>query len=157
MREVERIADQLRRSLDGEAWHGPALGELLNGLTAERALARPLPGVRCVWELVLHAAAWQEEVGRYLQGQPFRTLPPEEDWPPVTDPSPAAWDAARQRLLDGGRRLADAIARLPDERLDEVVPGKKFRVYILLHGLVQHHIYHAGQIAVLKRQTAPAA
>jgi hypothetical protein len=38
--EVERIADQLRRAVEGEAWHGPALLELIEGMSAEEATLR---------------------------------------------------------------------------------------------------------------------
>jgi hypothetical protein len=40
MNEVERIADQLRRAVEGKAWHGPALLELLEGMSAEEASLR---------------------------------------------------------------------------------------------------------------------
>jgi hypothetical protein len=54
MSEIHRIADQLKRSLEGEAWHGPALRELLSGVTAKQAAARPLAGAHSIWEIVLH-------------------------------------------------------------------------------------------------------
>ena len=45
MNQIELIADQLQRSYSGEAWHGPSVQELLTGVTAEKALARPLAAV----------------------------------------------------------------------------------------------------------------
>jgi hypothetical protein len=35
--------------------------------------------------------------------------------------------------------------------LDEPVRGRSHSVAAMLHGLVTHHLYHAGQIALLKR------
>ena len=46
MGELERIGDQVRRGLEGGAWHGPAVLELLAGVTAAQAHARPIPGAR---------------------------------------------------------------------------------------------------------------
>ncbi len=43
------------------------------------------------------------------------------------------------------------IANLPDSRLDEIVVGKEYPVYHMLHGVAQHVLYHAGQIALLKK------
>ena len=41
MSEMESIIDELRRIHDGDAWHGPALREVLEGVAAEQAAARP--------------------------------------------------------------------------------------------------------------------
>ena len=49
------------------------------------------------------------------------------------------------------RRLRGAIAALDPERLDERVRGKPYSVYFMLHGVIQHNLYHAGQIALLKK------
>src|ERR1041384_7534740 len=32
-----------------------------------------------------------------------------------------------------------------------MVPGTPYNVYFLLHGVIQHDLYHAGQIALLKK------
>lgn len=42
MSEIERIIDQLKRAMDGEAWHRPALPELLTNISAEQAKQKPL-------------------------------------------------------------------------------------------------------------------
>ena len=39
MSELEFIVDQLKRAFDGEAWHGPAFMEILDGINAETAAA----------------------------------------------------------------------------------------------------------------------
>src|SRR5262249_31214448 len=93
MGELERIADQLRRGLEGGAWHGPAVLELLAGVTAAQAHARPLPGARGIWELVLHLGGAYRLVLRRLRGDATQ-LAPDEDWPPVPEPSEANWTAA---------------------------------------------------------------
>jgi uncharacterized damage-inducible protein DinB len=77
-----------------------------------------------------------------------------ENFPPVTEPSEAAW---RKTLADVRRvheQLIKTVAALPDSRLDQMVPGKEdahYTFYYMLHGVVQHELYHAGQIALLKK------
>jgi len=56
--EAARIADQLRRAFDGDAWHGDSLFEILEGVTAAQTAARPITRAHTIWELVLHIAAW---------------------------------------------------------------------------------------------------
>jgi uncharacterized damage-inducible protein DinB len=148
--ECERIADQLRRSMDGDAWHGPALRELLKDVPPATAARKPARSAHSIWEILLHVTAWTDAVRRRLLGDPSR-LTPEEDWPAVGNPTAAAWIAARDRLEQAHRRLLEEIANVPLDRLDQpIVPGAS-SVYVTLHGLVQHHLYHAGQIALLKK------
>src|SRR5215469_322811 len=92
MGELERIAEQLRRGLEGGAWHGPAVLELLAGVTAAQAHARPIPGARGIWELVLHLGGAYRLVLRRLRGNSTQ-LAPDEDWPPVPEPSRSCFAA----------------------------------------------------------------
>jgi uncharacterized damage-inducible protein DinB len=153
MSEAARIADQLRRAFDGEAWHGDSLFEILEGVTATRAAARPIAGAHSIWELVLHIAAWDSAVLRRLGGVAVEPSDA-ENFPAVTDASEAAWLADLERVRRVHHDLIAAVSVLPDSRLDDMVPGKQgahYNFYYLLHGVVQHEIYHAGQIALLKK------
>ena len=155
MGEVARIGSQLKRATEGGAWHGPALLELLADVSAEQAAARPVAGAHSIWELALHIAAWLDVArARIERNAPVR-LSAEGDWPPVADAGEAAWLAARDRLERSHRALLGTVASLDDARLDEVIAGTTQTVYFLLHGVVQHTLYHAGQIAVLKKALAP--
>jgi uncharacterized damage-inducible protein DinB len=146
--ETKRLASQLRRSYEGPAWHGPSLRELLNGVTAEQAAAKPVSGAHSIWELLLHVTAWERQTIAVVGGKTHVTLAGEQDWPPVS----GTWQAALDDLESASRDLVTAIRAMPDEKLNEPVPGGEFNFYFLLHGVVQHNLYHAGQIALLKKQ-----
>src|SRR5580700_1924345 len=53
------IAEQLRRAFEGDAWHGPAVLELIEGLDAATAAAKPLPDVHSIWELLLTSLSFR--------------------------------------------------------------------------------------------------
>jgi uncharacterized damage-inducible protein DinB len=144
------IADQLRRAFEGDAWHGPALLELLEDVDAAMAAAKPLPNVHSIWELVLHIAAWDGATCRRLAGE---VCQPEgrDNFPVVPKPTGAAWRKAVAEAKRAHDVLVKTVARLPESRLRERVPGKKYDFYHLLHGVAQHELYHAGQIAILKK------
>ncbi len=152
MSEATRIADQLRRAFDGEAWHGDSLFEILEGVRAEQAAARPIAGAHSIWELVLHIAAWDGIVLRRLGGAASE-MSDAENFPAVTDTRDVAWRAALAEARRVHEALVAAVAGLPDSRLYEIVPGKPahYDFYHMLHGVVQHELYHAGQIALLKK------
>jgi hypothetical protein len=150
MMETERIADQLKRAFYGEAWSGPCVKEILDGVTAEMAHKRPLHDVHSIWELVHHITAWVDIVRRRVGGEVF-TVAPDVNFPPVNDTSESGWAESLRRMEHAESELRNAILKLPESRLDEpAVPGGD-SVYVLLHGAVQHSLYHAGQIILLKR------
>jgi uncharacterized damage-inducible protein DinB len=151
--ETARIAAELRRSMKGPAWHGPALLEVLADVTPVQACARPLPGAHTVWEIALHATTWLDILHERIDGQ-HRDIPDAEDWQSIDDTGPAAWQRLRARLADSAERLAARIERFPDAALDAKLPGADATAssaYVSLQGIVQHVVYHAGQIAVLKK------
>jgi len=151
--ETLRIADQLRRAFDGEAWHGPSVLEILRGLTAAAAAARPLPRSHSIWEIVEHIAVWDDVARRRMGGEIVQPAP-DQDWPAVTETTPGAWLRTLDHLKQTHDALVGAVTALSDQRLPERVPGKEpeyYTLYYMLHGIVQHELYHAGQIALLKK------
>lgn len=150
MREAERIADQLRRSIEGEAWHGPAVMELLAGTTAAQVSTRPGHAAHSMWEIVLHIRAWNAAVLRRIRGEVVE-LSDAEDWPAVTNRGDEAWDDTMRSLTLAHAKVYNAVLGMTDARLEETVPGKPYNFYYMLHGLAQHNLYHAGQIALLKK------
>ena len=152
MTEIERILNQLKRAYEGNAWHGPSVCEALEGVTAEHAHTRTLPHLHTIWELAHHIAVWENAVHRRLEGDRAQiALASPEDWPPVSDQSEAAWEQAKAALDRGHRELCDAISRVADSRLDEPILEGMSTVYVTLHGIIQHDLYHAGQISMLKK------
>lgn len=148
MSEIERIVDQLQRSYRGNAWHGPSIREVLDGVDAEAASARPISNAHTIGELVVHVLAWEKEALARLAGKGRDDLPPEEDWPEGA----AAWREMLEELDVVHERLSVAIAECSDGMLGSAVTGRPgTTVYVLLHGVIQHNLYHAGQIALLKK------
>jgi uncharacterized damage-inducible protein DinB len=155
MNEINRIADQLRRSLEGEAWHGPALLEVL-GVNAKQAASRLLAGAHSIWEIVLHIVGSEILVCERLEGKP-KTLSPGEDWPPVTETSDEAWRRTLEMLTDAHEKLQQLMLTASEDSLDQPIVEGASSTYITLHGIVQHNIYHAGQIALLKKGSTPVS
>lgn len=156
MSEIKRIADQLKRAYEGPAWHGPSVLEALAGITAAQAARRPIPDAHSIWEIVLHVATWNDTVRRRALGEKV-DVSDAEDWPAVTATDEESWARAKTRLDAAHGALLDVLATLPESRLDEaLVPGGSTG-YIQFHGVVQHDLYHAGQIAVLKKAKVSAA
>lgn len=150
MKETERIREELKRAFEGGAWHGPAVLEILENVSAAQAASHPIAGAHSIWELVLHIKAWEDACRRRLSGDRAE-LTDQEDWPAVAETSDAAWGKTLAALRESHQKFSEAIASVDDTRLDEPILEGMKSVYATLHGAVQHDLYHAGQIAILKK------
>ena len=154
MSEVSRILDLLQRTFEGESWHGDPVMKVLAGVTAAQAAQKPLPSAHSIWELVLHMATWKD-VARLRLEHNDHVPTDQENFPPVTETSPEAWQRAVERLVNAHRLLYAAVERMPEAKLnEEFPPNGKLSHYVRLHGVIHHDLYHAGQIALLKKGIA---
>ncbi|MEL7530411.1 MAG: DinB family protein [Bacteroidota bacterium] len=152
-KETVRIAQQLRLAQDGAAWHGPNLEEVLTGINAEDAAKHPIEGAHSIWELVLHITAWREFGLQMLAGE--GSYDPDKDWTLNFPPTPAVnaenWQHTLAKLKESSVRLSEKIGSYTDEKLQEKVPNREYDFYKLMHGIVQHDLYHGGQLILLKK------
>ena len=153
MSATARLADQIRRAFEGHAWHGDSVLKLLSDVNARKAVAHPIKNAHSIWELVLHITAWDDAVRRRTGGTAVRVTA-KQNFPPVEDRGESAWRKAVENLKHTHNQLVKAVAAFPDSRLEERVPGKTssyYDFYYMFSGIVQHELYHAGQIALLKK------
>jgi uncharacterized damage-inducible protein DinB len=148
--EAVRIADQLRRAFYGSAWHGPAVLELVKDIDATTAAAKPLDEVHSIWELLLHVEAWDRAGLIRLSGKKCQ-MKGNKNFPPVTTATDAAWRETVAQVKRTHDELVETVAGLPERRLGDQVPGKRYDFYHMLYGIAQHELYHAGQMAILKK------
>ena len=153
------LRSELRRSLHGPAWHGPALVESLRDVTFEEAIAHPVGEAHCVAEIAVHCAAWLEEVARRLDGSAPR-LPARGDWCDARHFGRADWEQALRDVEAAGQALDAAMALLPAERLlaicgenaaHDAPLGSNVRFASMINGVIQHNVYHAGQVVMLTK------
>lgn len=140
----------MERAFRGGSWHGPAVLDVLGHIDAERAGERPIPEAHTIAELVLHMAVWKDAARRRISGEDY-SPPCSADWRPLDRPLEAEWRAALAELVATHDALRAAVASLDDAALERVVPGQTTTVYATLHGVIQHDLYHAGQIALLAK------
>jgi uncharacterized damage-inducible protein DinB len=157
MTEAEKIVDQLERSFRGDPWYGSSVTVVLEGVTATTAASHPIGGAHSIWELVLHLTGWKREVLSRLNGQPAGD-PPGGDWPAQpAHPTEAAWRSAVAALTAAHDALVAAVRHATPAHLHAAVRDERNRAlgagltqWQTLHGLVQHDVYHLGQISLLR-------
>ncbi len=149
MNEVQRILEQYDQTMDGVAWYGDPVWTILEGIDARCAAALPLAGVHTIWQLVMHMRFWEDVAMRRLSGP---VIPDEAgNFPDTPAANEEAWQRTLEEFRHSNREFRDALSRLDPSRLDQLIPGEKRTCRNEAVGVIQHHIYHAGQIALLKK------
>jgi uncharacterized damage-inducible protein DinB len=154
MNERERLLEMLDRVHDGDAWHGPSVMSIVRGVTAANAETRPMAAAHTIGEIARHIVGWRDEVRERLAGKE-PGLPACGDWPA---PSAGGWTATLAELDRSHRQLREAIVALPASQWDALIGpsrdaglGTGVSYAVMLHGIIQHDAYHAGQMALLKK------
>ena len=152
--EAALLARELATLAHGDTWHGPALNELLEGVSAEMAVARPLADAHTIWEVVLHLTAWTDVFRRRLEGTAVEE-PEAGDFPAVARATAQAWGEAGKALFETHDALTAHVGRLSDADLAARIPGRDFDARFQVRAAIRHTVYHSGQIGLL-RKSAPA-
>jgi uncharacterized damage-inducible protein DinB len=150
--DLEALRLDLHKTYDGDPWHGSSITAVLRGIDADLAALRSIPHAHTIWEIVLHMTAWTREVASRVRGAAANAPP--EDWPAPRFAGAPAWKAAKEDLAAAQKEIEAAVDALkPDDLLRwiENHEGTGYTVGTVIRGLLQHHTYHEGQIAILKR------
>jgi len=149
---IRQLSENLRQAFIGPAWHGPSFMELVREVPVDLAPAKPLEHAHSIWEIALHVAAWNAAIADRLQGKTIE-LSAEEDWPAVRDYSEAAWAETIRTLEQSYQTLAATIGKLSDAQLSTKISNRNHDYLRTIQGIGEHCIYHAGQIAVLRKSS----
>lgn len=155
MTETARIADMFKETFEGKPYYGPSVLASLEHVRAETA-ARKTARAHSIWELVRHLTAELDYARALLQGTAEPWIEGETTWRTVGNTSAAAWRESIEDLKQANRTLVDAIKHLDDSILSQKAAAVDRPYYLILHGTMQHNIYHSAQISLLSRQIAQA-
>ncbi len=149
MKEMDLVVERLTTTFEGRAWHGSPFTVQLEGIDAGQARAHPIEGRHSIWEIVNHAAFWMEKTRGAIHADAMPDIKETEDWPPAGE-TEEEWTEAKEALRRTYESLIESVTSFDVSRLGETVPGRKYNFFVMLHGIVDHNVYHMGQIAILR-------
>src|SRR5688572_25199552 len=149
MGEIARIARMLEQTFEGGPYYGPSVLGALAGVTADVAARRPPWSAHSIWDIVSHLTAELVYARAVIDGTAGPWIEGQTTWSTISDTSDAAWQAAIKDLKKASRALVRAVKQLDDAILDKKPVRVRGPFYLMLHGTMQHNIYHAGQISLL--------
>jgi uncharacterized damage-inducible protein DinB len=149
------LVDELSKAYNGDTWHGSNILSLIQAANPQKVFTHPIPNAHSIAELVLHLTAWTEEVIDRIEGQVAKE-PSRGDWPLPIEKAEEEWYRSvedfrlfTEKLIKmlNGFIPSDWSSTVKDQRNRELGTGVDNSQ--LINGLIQHHAYHAGQIALL--------
>jgi uncharacterized damage-inducible protein DinB len=156
---MERMGDTtLRELMYGKGAHVDPVS-CVEDISAELAARTVADYPHSIWQIVEHMNYWMDYDLSKIAGE-NRPYPDKavEGWPTHPNPATKAWRATTHRFTDLLTRLAqlaESDASQLERKVQNVGSPKSPRestVHAMLWQLAAHNSYHAGQIALLRRQ-----
>lgn len=151
-KQIQSIIKSLDDTLSGEPWFGRAVYKLLDEIDEAIVSTNPTNKEHSLIELLWHMNTWAEFTLANLENRSPEELKAieENDWRTI-DPEKHSWQSGLTELKSIHKKIADILAEKEDSFLKEMVPNRRYNFRFMLNGLIQHNIYHAGQVAYLKK------
>jgi len=150
MPEIDRVLAHYDEVLRGASWHGDPMWQILEGISAETAAARPLPNAHTIWEIVMHMIFWEEVATERLMGRRAGLIE-ERNFPAMPHITEDNWNRALDQVRASNTKFREALSQLDPAKLEALSAAGKRTFYEEAHGLIEHHIYHLGQIVLLSK------
>lgn len=148
---IDRIIQLLNAGFHGSAWHGPSVLEAVKSITPKEASFKT-PTVHTAAELIYHITSWRIFGLKKLQGDPDYLIDDEKiNFGPAAKVDQFELETLLMELSLSHDELIKELLKKDDDFLNEIVPGTEYTYYTLIHGIIQHDIYHTGQIILLKK------
>ncbi|HVF81218.1 MAG TPA: DinB family protein [Flavisolibacter sp.] len=148
--EINFIISQLKDAYEGDPWFGRNAKELLSEIDEQTAIIQ-FNHQHSILELVWHIITWREfTIDRLLPEKPLAYFEG-ADWRKLNHTDKTLWPQGLHRLQETQQQLIDLLQKADDKVLDGQVKERSYNFRKLLHGLIQHDIYHLGQIAFINK------
>jgi uncharacterized damage-inducible protein DinB len=150
MSEIDRMLAHYDQVLNGDPWHGDPMWPVLDRIPAKVAAARPLPEAHTIWEIVMHMIFWEGVVTTRLHGE-RAGLVEELNFPAMPEATEENWQKTLEELRVSNRNFREALVKLDPAKLTELTVARKRTYAEEAQGIIEHHLYHLGQIAMLRK------
>jgi uncharacterized damage-inducible protein DinB len=150
--EVQSIVSNLQNTLDGTPWYGRPVYEMLEEINPKIVYTRPNKHSHSLIDLLYHMNTWAEFTLKRIEGEkePDMAAFEELDWRPI-DPKTHTWKKGLSSFKSTHKKIIQLLKKKDDSFLEGKVDYRKYNFRFLINGMVQHNIYHIGQIAYLKK------
>ena len=153
---INRYVDLFKTNYNGNPWYGESIDKKLTDITDTIAFRQPASGIHCIAELLHHMTYWRMPLISRLEGnRDFNaSMESEENWNDLTKLKSIGWTSIKQEFDSSQEKLTRLLPAMEDSFLDEKF-HKHYSYNDLIQGIIDHDIYHLGQIGLVKKMVAP--
>ena len=151
-KETQYIIKSFESTLSGQPWFGRAVYEIVEEADESKVHTKPNGTEHSMIELLWHMNTWAGFVLGSLENKTVDEMKAIEanDWREI-DPKVHTWKKGMEQLKATHSKIIEILNKKEDSFLSEIVPTRKFNYRFMLNGLIQHNIYHLGQVAYIKK------
>jgi uncharacterized damage-inducible protein DinB len=150
--EIARIVKSLAGNLSGKGWFGNNLQQQLEGINAEKATKIPQNLNHSIAEIINHMMAWRLFIIEKLNGNAeYEVWETDLDWVKIPQLNESDWRILQNQLVENQVLLIKTISEKAEGLLESKVDGREYNFRLMLNGIVQHDIYHIGQISIIRK------
>lgn len=151
-KEIELLTEQIKEAYEGDPWFGRSIKAIL-GETDESIVFEKPNGQHSIVELLWHMITWKEFTLSRLQNDSSKSAGyfEKNDWRELDLSDKSLWKEGLQKFSKIHEELTEAVRQQRDEILSETVSERKYNFRQLLYGILEHDIYHLGQIAYIRK------
>lgn len=153
---IRNIIQNLDTTMYGQPWFGRSFMSIAREVDPEIGFEKPVGHAHSLLDLLYHTLTWSDFTLKRLEKDPHHDLHSFEkiDWR-VIDPADNNWGKGLALLDASTRSILSNLQKQDDDLLDQKVEFREYNFDFLLNGLIQHNIYHLGQIAYLHKLLKP--
>lgn len=150
---INQLVKKYEKAYHGAPWYGDSIKKILNGTDPKIVFQKADKKAHSIAELTIHMIGWREFVLSRLEGNDNFKVNQKEtfNWKRIDKNEKTAWKSILNELDKNQRKIISTLGKKNDEFLDEPVAGRKYKMKFLIDGIIQHDIYHLGQIAMLNK------
>jgi uncharacterized damage-inducible protein DinB len=150
--EINNIINCFQNVNSGEPWFGRAVYEIMEEVDPAKASIKPDNSEHSLLDLLYHMITWADFTLKRIEKDKTNDLVAAEqsDWRTI-DLKIHSWGKGLAKFKAIHKKIIALLKKKDDSFLKEKVDYRKYDFRFLLNGLVQHTIYHLGQIAYLKK------
>ena len=145
---IKNILRQLRELQDGSLWFDQSFKDKIDKLSDDEALTRPIPQVHSVAEQISHILEWRKECLLRFKGQRTDLMNSADDWKDNIALSEMGWTNLKSLFYQSTITLMNVLENEDDTYLETRFLETDYNFHYLIDGIIQHDLYHLGQIGI---------
>lgn len=150
--EIQSIIATLKNILSDEPWYGKSVYLMLEEAGTGDVYKQPDGTGHSMIELLFHMLTWAEYTLSIIKKEGVEKTKAIEalDWRTI-EHKEHNWEKGFALFKSTNQEIIDLLDTKDDSILEQSLQDKNYSFRFLLNGLIHHHIYHAGQIAYIKK------